>query len=473
VTAAAPATASQRHVEAFAHQLVVTLVNHSMHAPQSQELQDSLGEALRELGAAATDGARCPLRLELTGTTIQHEGRTLLAASLQAGRLLRLCLERRIAALEFAPTLGLTELQRFLVLLNDPKMVDAFTPANLTDAMAAHGVRGVTVQLGPAQPPAPAADGRSDGLEQYQAMTDLLQASHVAAARGEELEVERAATFVELAMERMEQEPSQLLGLAAYDEIDSFTVGHSVRVALLALQVARTCGATPQQLVRVGTAGLLHDIGKSRIPQQILFKKGELTPEEWQEMSKHPRLGGEILLEQRQLDPSVIGAAFCHHMGPNGSGYPRPMLPFEPSGLSKLIRVCDVFEALTAVRPYKRALAPLHAYAVMHRMQDAFDPRWLRHFVRTIGLFPPGTRVFLDDGSEAIVIAHGADTKAPIVRLVAPLAGAPAELAVGVPVDGVVRRIDSVFGCGARVKVPVLEDAPCGCLVPPGADPED
>ncbi|MBK9129729.1 MAG: HD domain-containing protein [Phycisphaerales bacterium] len=294
----------------------------------------------------------------------------------------------------FHAGVGAEELTAFLELIASPLHYAGFRngPTELTRLLKQHGIRNISVELDGDSDPSPSARKRLGGIHEYRGMTSFLHDNHVAASRGDELQIERAAGVVEHAIEHMEVEPSRLLALASYDDIDSFTVGHSVRVALLALQVARAAGLGKADLVTVGTAALLHDIGKSRIPQEILFKRGRLDPEEWRIMAQHPRLGAEILVEQRAIDPRAIGAAFCHHMTPSEGGYPRPIVRFEPSAISRLVRVCDVFEALTAARPYKKALTAVHAYAIMHRCRDDFDPTWLGYFAQTIGLYPLGTR---------------------------------------------------------------------------------
>ncbi|MCA8967498.1 MAG: hypothetical protein KDC48_21635, partial [Planctomycetes bacterium] len=202
---------------------------------------------------------------------------------------------------------------------------------------------------------------------------------------------------------------------------------------------------------------------------EVLFKQGRLDMDEWRWMTQHPRLGAQLLIEQRErIDPSAVGAAFCHHMAPGGHGYPRPAVPVEPSGTSRLIRVCDVFEALTAVRPYKLALTPIEAFAVMFRNEGEFDPSWLRRFVRTIGLFPNGTRVQLDCGSDAIVVAQTADLTGPLVRLLTGPDGAdlpsshPGELQIGAPFEGRVPRIAGVATPERHVVVPEQDEATDG-----------
>jgi len=452
-------TPYRRHVvDRFVHETVVAILNLGMHARDSQLVQDSLRDLVQTLSEAAGEGEQ-PLRLEVSDAGLCAFGRELIAASLQAGVLLALCARHAIAALTFHPQLDADEAGRFLSALLEarPAGSDGEAPARLHHLLAENGVRNVSVELvaapGRDRPSRAAAQDTTAGLHGYRQLTSFLHDNHVAAFRGDDLEIDRATGVVEEAIQQIQAEPSSLLTLASYDDIDSFTVGHSVRVALLALHVARAAGADKRDLVAIGTAALLHDIGKSRVPQQILFKRGRLDDDEWRVMVQHPRLGAEILIEQRHLDPRAIGAAFCHHMGPARRGYPTPALWFEPSEVSKLVRVCDVFEALTAARPYKAALTPVQAYAVMFRNAEDFDPRWLRFFARTIGLYPLGTRVLLSTGEHACVVGHGRTPQRPIVRKVdAPAladSGTAARYEIGAPNDGEVLEIAAVLGAGA------------------------
>jgi len=458
----APSVRALHLVDRFVHELVVALLNHGMHPPGSQLVRDGLRDVTATLRELLTEARVDGLALEIQGELLRAFGRDLIAASLQAGLLTGLCARSGVRSLTFARGLEPAEFGRFLAAL-----FECGTPgADLPRALAAHGVRHVTAEV---EPGTQARAGNTPrGLRGYRELTSFLHDNHIAAFRGEDLEVDRAQGVVEQAIDHIEREPSALLTLASYDDIDSFTVGHSVRVALLALHVARAAGVAQGDLVAIGTAALLHDIGKSRVPQEILFKRGRLDPDEWRLMAQHPRLGAEILLEQRNLDPRAIGAAFCHHMSPDGGGYPVPTLRFAPSEVSKLVRVCDVFEALTAARPYKRALTPVQAYAVMFASAHDFDPTWLRFFARTIGLYPLGTRVQLSTGAEACVVAHGPDPQRPVVRVAqggpgqVPLAGT--NLTIGDLVDGEPVRIAAVLGAGAeRTEVAeVLRSLHCG-----------
>jgi putative nucleotidyltransferase with HDIG domain len=478
-------------VLAFAHALLTTAQNRALHGRDSVHVEDSLVSLIVALRSGARAGVEMPLQLQFSDDQIHHDGRPLVGPSLQAQDLLRELAARQIAALSFAEALGVEEANRlFDLLLLEPNR-DALLRRHRDQSLRAFGIRNVRVtSRSPGDPSdrfETVAGATADDLHRYQDLAAIVQQNNALAHRDQNLAVERAHSVVERALLRIEVEPSGLLALAAQDEVDRFTVGHSVRVALLALQVARSVGASRDQLVQVGTAALLHDIGKSKVPQEVLFKEGALDADEWHWMAQHPRLGADILLEQSDLVPSAVGAAFCHHMRTDAKGYPRPAVPVRPSGTSRLVRVCDVFEALTSVRPYKRALTPCEAYAVMRRDEFAFDQRWLRLFVRTLGFFPLGTRVELDDGSIAVVREQGARPDRPVVRLLSGPGGddlepgAPDEITVGVPQDGAARTVRSVHTHGRTVPLPPPDSGPAeiltqtvhgACLRTPAAPPD-
>lgn len=473
MTASATALRASAVVD-FAHALVVAALNRLLHARDSRFVLDAVAELTANLRRCAQLGVDMPLGLGIADDCLFHGDSPLAGPSLQARSLLRCCSERDIGVLSFQPLLGVEECNRLLDLLLLPQNRAAFARSNRDAALSALGIKHVRVTLrSPAAPDdrrtaiAHGADRAkaAAALHTYQDLAESLQQNHARAHRDQELAVDQAAGAVERTVADLD-EPSMLLALATQDDVDRFTVGHSVRVALLALQVARAVGASREQLVQVGSAALLHDIGKSRVPQEVLFKQGRLDADEWAWMAQHPRLGAQILLEQHEtVDRRAIGAAFCHHMRTDGGGYPKPQVPVSPSGTSRLVRVCDVFEALTSVRPYKKALTPVEAYAVMFRNEGDFDPQWLRAFVRTLGLFPTGSRVSLADGAEAIVVAQTGCPESPIVQLLTAAAGSslpsdhPQRVRVGERLDGRVVRIAAVTMHERLVAMPEFDPA--------------
>ncbi len=453
-------------VLAFANALVVAALNRQLHERDSRWVSDALEDLVAALKHTERLGVEMPLRVQCSDDRLHHDGVPLDGPSLQARSLLRQLAERRIAVLSFWPGLDVAEANRLFDLLLLRHNIDALSRDYRDASMSAFGIRNVRVSLRTLADPGDrrvALDVASPAMHHYQELADALQHNHALAHRDLELEMTATADAVEHTLASMD-EPSHLLALATQDDVDRFTVGHSVRVALLALQVARSLGASRSQLVHVGSAALLHDIGKSKVPQDVLFKQGRLTAEEWHWMAQHPRLGAEILLEQHdRIDPRTIGAAFCHHMAPNGRGYPQASLPITPSGTSRLVRVCDVFEALTSVRPYKRALTPIEAYAVMFRNEQDFDPVWLRRFVRTLGLFPNGTRLQLAGGASAIVREQTGCPERPVVQLLSGfddvplLPDEPDRFAIGAEFEGRPLRVVGVETHERRVEVPEFD----------------
>jgi putative nucleotidyltransferase with HDIG domain len=449
----------------FAHAFVSAAHNRRLHGRDHRHTTSGLRAVSLALRQAAATGVEMPLQLQFDDDAIYHDAQPLLSPSLQARALLAAIAQREVATLAFSPELDEDELNRLFDLLLQDQNVRALSRQHRERSLRAFAVRNVRVTSRSAADPGDrhvpvGAAAQPADLRVYQQLADTLHQGNAAALRDATIAVDRAASVIEQTLLQLEQAPSGLLSLAAQDNVDRFTVGHSVRVALLALQVARAAGAGRERLVEVGTAALLHDIGKSKVPQEILFKRGRLDEAEWVWMAQHPRLGADILLEQPELHPSAVGAAFCHHLRADGGGYPCASVPLEPSGISRLVRVCDVFEALTSVRPYKRALTPLEAYAVMRRHERDFDQRWFKLFVRTLGVFPQGSRVRLDDGSMAVVLQAGDNPGAPVVRLLTGPGGAdlPADapdiVAIGRPLDGVVRTVQSVYTRDRSVAVP-------------------
>lgn len=455
-------------VVAFAHAFVVAALNRQVHDRDSRWVADSLADVVGALRTAEAVGVELPLMLQCGDDRLHHDGEPLDGPSLQARSLLRRCAERGIAMLAFRRGLDAAEVNRLLDLLLLRRNADALTRSNRDAALGAMGIRNVEVTLRSVGDPAnrrAAIAPEARALHSYQELAEALQHNHGLALRDLELTIDETAAAIERTLADFD-EPSHLLALATQDDVDRFTVGHSVRVALLALQVARRLDASRDQLVRVGSAALLHDIGKSKVPQDVLFKQGPLDAAERAAMMQHPRHGAAILLEQREgVDLAAVGAAFCHHMGPGG-GYPDAAAPVRPSGISRLVRVCDVFEALTSIRPYKRALTPIEAYAVMFRDAEEFDPAWLRAFVRTIGLFPDGSRVRLTDGALAVVRSQTTCPEKPVVQLLtaaddgALAPGQPDHFTIGDTFEGQVLRVATIETQERRVEVPDLGEPP-------------
>jgi putative nucleotidyltransferase with HDIG domain len=402
--------------------LVFGLVHAQLYGPEHARVREAAADAARALGEYATEAGTSSVVLGAVGDRVVFEGRPVLGATLFAKRLLVRLRERGAGGLEFLPCAAPSDLAGLLGALARRGDV----PGDVTDAnrdlhaRAVVGVRFLPPYAGEAGAAAgedgPPADTRVVAI--HQATVDLLQEVTIGVCQGRDLDLAHVGSVVEGMAAGLARQAGWLHSLAHYPDHDFFTFGHSIRVALLALDVARATGADPALLQRIGVAALLHDVGKALVPWEVLHKRGPLDADERQVMQRHPVLGAGVLLATRGTDGLAVAAAYGHHRTADGRGYPRTCEEFDQSLVTRLVKICDVYEALTAVRPYKPAMSPSRAFRVMLDMAGHFDADLLRHFVRTVGIHPAGTRVRLDDGSLARVLSQTGDLHRPVVEVV-------------------------------------------------------
>lgn len=237
-----------------------------------------------------------------------------------------------------------------------------------------------------------------------------------AAGDGNSVDLNVARTASETVVQAAEFGFDNLMQLAERPEFDVFTVQHSLRVSLLTSYVASQMGVPREANIEMTAAAMFHDVGKGRIPESILYKPGRLDEDERRIMAMHPELGAEILVESQNTSSYALGAAWGHHLRFDGRGYPSRRHWFQPSRVTSLIQICDVFEALTSRRPYKSPYTPARAFQILYSDPGAFDPGLLAAFTRALGLFPPGRFVSLSDGRLGRVAQVGQRVDRPTVR---------------------------------------------------------
>ncbi len=200
-------------------------------------------------------------------------------------------------------------------------------------------------------------------------------------------------------------DPEALAWVARIRDRDQYTSEHCLNVGLLAIMFGRYRGASEEDLHRIGVAGILHDVGKMRTPLEILNKEGRLEGEELQIMQRHAAHGRDILIAHRNVAPGAVDVAFSHHEALDGSGYPRGLKANGISELARIVTLCDVYDAMTSDRIYKRGVASLSAMQVLYKLRGSkFDERLTEQFIQCIGIYPPGTLVALTSGEVGIVL---------------------------------------------------------------------
>jgi len=163
----------------------------------------------------------------------------------------------------------------------------------------------------------------------------------------------------------------------------------------------------------------MHDVGKIKIPEEILNKKTPLTEEEFREIKQHASYGFDILRKNNDLSLLSSHVAFQHHEKFDGSGYPRGLKGSEIHEYGKLAAVADVYEALTSKRVYRRAIDPNEAYEyIISQSNSHFDPRILEIFKKHIAVYPSGTGILLSNGQRGNVVKqNSAYANRPFVRV--------------------------------------------------------
>ena len=235
-------------------------------------------------------------------------------------------------------------------------------------------------------------------LDSYRSLMSTIE-------QGRELDLDALENATDEAISLLAATDRFLLSSLSMGYFDDFTFHHSVNVCLITTQVASKVVGDEATLQRISLAALLHDVGKSRVPSEILHKPGRLTPAELERMQMHPLHGAEILLGIQDIDPLCIAVAFGHHMNESAASYPRTRVPLECDWLTQLVSVVDVYEALTAVRPYKKGMSPEAAFEVMLSMPGLKK----RHSIikllyDAIGPYPVGTVVELNTGERAVIL---------------------------------------------------------------------
>jgi putative nucleotidyltransferase with HDIG domain len=214
--------------------------------------------------------------------------------------------------------------------------------------------------------------------------------------------------------------PSITFSLGKVQEVDEYTFVHSFNVAVLTGYLANKLHPGDAKfLQKLVMGGLLHDIGKAKIPLEILNKPAPLTSEEFDQMKRHPNIGVDLAIKSGIKDKDIIAVIGGHHEKWSGKGYPNRRKGNEIPEAARIAAIADVFDALTAKRVYKKPMSSRNAISII--LNDAgvhFDTRVARAILVSLGLYPPGSIVSLSDGRVGIVISGGGkDLVRPVVML--------------------------------------------------------
>jgi HD-GYP domain-containing protein (c-di-GMP phosphodiesterase class II) len=420
----------------FVDELVAALLTRRLYNRSHTRVRGRIAE-LKVLHRRLIEASKHPsLVLGTIEGFLLYDDRPLLGASMGAKALIDRLVARNAGGIEFARTTGEQDFELLLELLAGP--VQESTHELSTQRLRREGCLGISLlppyrreraaSSGEIRVPAGlAADLDRSGLrlpmQKRQRVVHSLQEASISAASGHNIDLQDIHTMAEMLSDGVRRNAAEVQDIVRYERFDAYTFGHSVRVCAIAAGFASELTSDAQLVQRIGTAALLHDIGKAGIASEVLHHRGRLSPEQRREMERHTELGSAILLEQDGIDDVAVIVSHGHHRNLDGSGYPSDGLKLEHSMVTRLVRICDVYEALTAPRPYKGAMSPTKAFRVMLDSPGAFDPGLLRRFIASTGCYPVGCEVELSDRTVARVLQQTKSLARPVVQLVRTEAG--------------------------------------------------
>ena len=237
---------------------------------------------------------------------------------------------------------------------------------------------------------------------------------------GKQVDMQTVEDIVDKMTESVLNNSDALISLARIKSKDEYTYLHSLAVSALCVSFAEHLNLDDRKVKAIGIGGLLHDIGKVRIPAEILNKPGPLTEEEFEIMKEHVAHGDCILHQTTHIDEDSVAVTVHHHERLDGTGYPAGLKGEEISPFGQMAAVVDIYDALTSERCYKDALPPTEALRKLFEWSNGYLNRELvEKFIAHLGIYPVGSLVRLRSGFVAVVIGHGTEGLLyPVVRAV-------------------------------------------------------
>ncbi|OWV88848.1 phosphohydrolase [Rhizobium sp. R635] len=229
----------------------------------------------------------------------------------------------------------------------------------------------------------PGRDNEADIKAALKAVQKSVQALEEVFARlrnGDGIAVDHVEPVISSVSRSMDENPSVFLSVTRLKSKDQVTFLHSISVSALMILFSRHLGLDEPTVQMLGTAGLLHDVGKLEIPLEVLNKEGPLEKEEINLMRGHPEKGHAFLSRQEGMSEIVLDVCLNHHERMDGKGYPRGLPSSEVSLHSRIATICDVYDAITSVRPYKAPWSANEALKWMLGTEGHFDRQLLKKF---------------------------------------------------------------------------------------------
>jgi HD-GYP domain-containing protein (c-di-GMP phosphodiesterase class II) len=244
---------------------------------------------------------------------------------------------------------------------------------------------------------------------------EIVHAVHVEKA----INMRKLNTTVQTMVDNILDNRDAFMGLTSIKMYDEYTFAHSVNTSVLTISLGTFLSFEKPQIAALGVAGLLHDIGKVKVPLEVINKPGRLTDEEWEKVKRHPVEGALLLSEIPGVSKLAMVAAFEHHQHGDMRGYPEIDDQHQQHLFSQIVALCDAYDAITAARVYYSLQKPLDQAVriLLDKRGSVFDPILVKAFVSMVGIFPVGTLLKLNTGEIGLVVHQTRDLLRPRLLL--------------------------------------------------------
>lgn len=346
------------------------------------------------------------------GVPVRQSGGTLMSLVRALGR-------RDIEKIAFFRGLTRDELRAALEVIADAT-TSGGQAGEVASRLGAAGVRHVTVGSVTVEETERLPPGIQAAIRVYDSAMRTSEAFWQSVQAGGSPDTAAARKIISSLAQVVSDDRPSLMALTTLKRHDAYTFTHMVNVSVLTMAVARALGLESGLVREFGLAALMHDIGKTQTPIDILNKPGRLAADEQAIIRRHVVDGAELLWSLADMPPLAAIVAFEHHLRHDQTGYPEGARPRRLNLCTMIVSIADVFDALRTNRPYRKALASDRVRTMLAEQDgSAFQPALLRRFITLIGLFPIGSLVRLDTGAIGIVThEHPDDPLRPQVKIV-------------------------------------------------------
>ncbi|WP_348767286.1 HD-GYP domain-containing protein [uncultured Salinisphaera sp.] len=247
---------------------------------------------------------------------------------------------------------------------------------------------------------------------------DFVRNIQADARAGQPLEQLDARELVVQMMASVSRNPDALVWFTNLKNRDEYTALHSINVCMLSVALATVRGEPEADIEEMGVGALLHDVGKMKVPMDILHKPARLSAAEFAVIKQHPQYGVQLLEQGSQLSQQSLRIVREHHERLNGHGYPDGLTGDEISHYAQIVAIADVYDAMTSDRVYQESRAPGEVMKLMSRSRGDFNPTLLDQFIHTLGAYPVGSLIELNTGEVGFVVPSEARQPRPTMLVV-------------------------------------------------------